>query len=231
MTQPRETSPPAQPFDHRRASTGIGTIAEIAQKLAERESMDMGGIAFKVLIGVPLTLLPPLVVASVIELIEGRWGVQVLPSFGWKFLLCALVMIPTMFWYERRTRGEYLTDSVRGETSVLDSSSYGEYQMASHYFSAVFYVEIALTGPRLLLEVYDSVWGAPKPIAGDRLMAAEIIHTLRQAGQGVEVASIGVGRDRAAMASAIAYLERHEWVGVSKDRQRIWLLSDAAKRL
>jgi hypothetical protein len=156
----------------------------------------------------------------------------VLPSFAVTFALACLVLVPLLMWLERRTRGEYLTDAVRGETSPLDASSLGEYELQKGKMIWTAYVESALLGPRLLWHVFDRARGTP---AGDRTVrtvAAEIVVQLLDAGEGMPVRRlVRPGRTQPEIQWAIGYLRSRNFADLSSRKDRVWLTTPARERL
>ena len=89
-----------------------------------------------------------------------------------------------------------------------------------------------LTGPRLLWEVYDRARGAPGADRAVRVAAAEVAVDLLDAGRGLPVRRlVRPGRTAAEVWRAVRYLGDREWVGVSRRRDRVWLLSPVVERL
>ena len=80
----------------------------------------------KMAIGLPLSLLGPLLVTAIVKGIEARWDGHLLPEFGTTFSLVTLLIVPFMLWYERRTSGNFYSDALHGKTFDR-AASYGEY--------------------------------------------------------------------------------------------------------
>jgi hypothetical protein len=148
------------------------------------------------------------------------------------FVIVSAFLVPLLMWYERRTRGEFLTDSVRGETSPFEASSYGEFEMQRSRMAWYGYVEIALTGPRLLWEVIDQLRGSTPVDQALRVIAAQVADELYEAGEGRSIGTL-VREDRSIKVvwNAVHYLIRREWVDISSRKDRVWLASDVRERL
>lgn len=231
--QPGAAAAPAQPtLDYRSPATGSPRVQRVARELALAESLGGAAVAAKVALGVPLSLIGPFVVAAVLFTMDRRLRAGVLPGFGATFLLVAAAVVPLLMWLERRSRGEFFVDSVRGETSPLAASGYGEYELQRTTFGWIAWTEIALTGPRLLWEAIDSLRGRAPVDHPFRILAAEIAVELLDAGEGVPVGQL-VRPDRPAplVLRAIEYLVQCDWAGLSSRRDRVWLATPVRERL
>jgi hypothetical protein len=217
---------------YRSAGTGPPRIQRILAELATSETLGAAAIIAKIAIGIPLTLIGPLLVTIILVSVAYRFDVESAPGFTVMFLLVAAVTIPLLMWYERRSRGEFFSDSMQGETSPYAASSYGEYKLQSTKLQWIAYVEIALTGPRLLWEAIDWLRGATPVDQALRMTAADIVAELLDAGQGKPIRDLA-RPDRSArdVHRAVQYLVRRDWAGISSRKDRIWLASNVQERL
>ena len=207
------------------------TVQHILRELVASEAVETSGVLMKFVIGLPLCLFGPLLITAIAKSIEAKWDGHVLPGFAVSSSAVALVLVPLMFWYERRTRGEFYGEALRGE-SVERASSRGEYEMRNTTRAWIAFVEIALTGPRLVLEACDAARGRTRCGQAERTLAAEIVADLFEAGRGVPSKSLfKPGRPPRDVVSAVDSLTRLDWVGTSKARDRIWLSSRARAKL
>jgi hypothetical protein len=218
-------------LDYAAGNTGPSRVQRVLSELAAAEARGQATIVTKILLGVPLTFLGPALVSSMIVGFSRRLNLGA-SGFLVTFVVVSAVLVPLLMWYERRTRGEFLTDSVRGETSPFEASSYGEFEMQRSKMAWYGYVEVALTGPRLLWEVIDYLRGSTLVDQPLRLIAAQIAVELFDAGEGRPIETL-VREDRPARVAwiAIQYLLRREWVGISSRKDRVWLASDVRERL
>lgn len=218
------------PLHYRRPGAGPHRVQRAAQELATAEKLGVAAVAANIALGVPLCLVAPLTIAAVTKAVEFKWGGGVLPGFWMTASLLAVVIVPVLMWYERRTRGEYLSDAVRGETSPYDASSYGEYQLQRAKMLSIGFTELALTGPRLLWTAIDRTGSAGD--ASVRKVAAEVAVELLDAGSGVPVRQL-VRPDRPAadVAAAVDYLAARDWVGLSSRRDRVWLTTPTRQQM
>jgi hypothetical protein len=220
------------PIDYRSPGVGGHRVQRVTEALARDEALGTAAAIGKAAAGVLLTLLAPLFVAFVIKGFRSRTRGDVLPSFGVVFALACLLLVPLLMWYERRTRGEYFSDAVRGESSPLEASSYGEYELGKNRFLGVALTEFALLGPRLLWSVYDWARGTPAVHQPVRLLAAGLVVELLDAGEGVPVKRLArPGRTLAEVQWAVRYLQSRDWVDTSARKDRVWLTTLTRERL
>jgi hypothetical protein len=92
-------------------------------------------------------------------------------------------------------------------------------------------IEIMLFGPRNVMQAWHG-WDQRKALANvDRARAAEALDQLYAAEGGVQT-SVLARKDEMpeALALVLRYLILHDWIGLSKDGTRVWMLTDARKR-
>lgn len=152
------------------------------EELAADEKFGAASVALKLLLGVPLCLLGPFFVTVILKSIELRGHGDWLPGFGSTFLLATAVLVPLLLLLEFRTRGGFFSDSLQGETTPFAASSYGEYRLQSAKLAWFGYTEVALTGPRLVLEAVEALRGRQPVDLPLRVAAAEIAVELFDAG-------------------------------------------------
>jgi hypothetical protein len=228
-----DTSNRGDVLGYRTPGTGLPRVQRVLAELAMAEKVGMAGVATKLAIGVPLTLVGPLFITVVLLATMHRTAGRS-PGFLMTFIVICGVVVPLLMWLERRTRGEFFSDSVRGETSPFRASSYGEYELQSAKFTWIGYTEIALTGPRLVWEAIDTLRaGAAGPVDQPlRVTAAAIVVELLDAGEGKLIrALVRPERPMRDVQRVVNYLLRREWAGISTRRDRIWLASDVRERL
>ena len=224
--------PAAAPLDYRSPATGTPRVQRIAHELKVAEALGGAAVATKLAVGVPLSLIGPFVIASFLFAIDRRAQADSLPAFGATFLLACAVVVPWLMWLERRSRGEFFMDAVRGETTQLGASSYGEYELQSAKFGWYAWTEIALTGPRLLWEGIDSLRGRAPVDQGFRLLAAEVVVELLDAGEGLPLRKLArPERPAPTVQRVVAYLVRCQWADLSSRKDRVWLTSPVRARL
>ena len=215
---------PADPRQYR--------LQSVMQMLAAADSLSWASAVGKLALGLPLCLVGPCLFTVLLKVILHKWGADWLPGFWMSLLLVSLVVVPLLLWTERRTHGEFLSDSVSGQSSPFQADSYGEYQMQSTRFMATGFTEVALQGPRLLWSFIDAVRGKPAGSAALRAAAAQLAVDLFDANQGLPVKQLfRHDRPPPLLDKIIRYLVALDWIGVSGQRDRVWLQSPVRDRL
>jgi hypothetical protein len=207
-------------------------VQRVLGELAADEKLGAASVAVKFLLGIPLCLVGPLLVTVILKYVELRGHGDWLPGFGSTFLLAAAVLVPLLLLLEFRTRGGFFSNTLQGESSPFTASSYGEFRLQSAKLAWLGYTEVALTGPRLVLEAVEALRGHKPVNLPLRVAAAEIAVELFDAGGGVALQQL-VRPDRppAIVWGAVSYLARREWVGISSRRDRVWLATPVRERL
>lgn len=184
--------------------------------------------------GVAASLVGPLFVASIIWVIVARLGV-VLPfdraMFVWLFAAALLVLL---FWYERRTKGQFLSQSLDDNRAWFPgrASSSGEFEARYRVAAGMVLVELLLWGPRLLMNSFDRCRVRQSLRHANLTRAAEVVADLQRCDGGVLIGTLQrAGESLAELRGTLGYLSLFDWIGVSRDGTRTWLLSDARKRL
>jgi len=226
------TSGAPAPLDYRNPLRGGDSIAWIANELAKDEALGAATASGKLALGLAMCLIGPAFVTIVAMDIESRWDWRAAPGFGVTFLVCAAILIPILMRLERRTRGEFLADAMRGQSNPLSASSYGEFCLERDRVTWFVYTEIALLGPRLVWNFIDWMRGRPLVDAQTRLEAARIVAALHASDAARPIAElIAPEHPQAAVARAIRYLLGKQWIDLSARRDRIWLSSRVRQRL
>lgn len=224
-------SPP--PLDYRAPDTPpLSRRARIVRQVRQHLVMDTGAIVLRVSLGVPLTLAAPLLVAGVLHGACDRFDVPLPVPFAMTAVLLAMVIVPILMRVERVNRGDYFLDGVRGLERPGKVSSRGEWELNQSLATWHGLVEVALTGPRLLWEAIDQLRGRTGISDADAGDAAGIVERLFEAGRAVAVQElVSPERPAANVRRAIGLLKHLDWADASADGRRVWLRSDAARRL
>jgi hypothetical protein len=211
--------------------------ASIRLRFKQRESFLAGGIATLLLIGVPMLFIGPLALASLFWFATlNLFGYYPWTWFFWGFVV---ILIPLLFWTERRTRGGFLADTVieAGGGSELPYLLGGDLGLLISFatnprVTMSGFIEIFLTGPRFVLDAFEKMNRARRVRSVDQDRAAAIVADLLRTDRGVPIQSlVRPGERLATLDVSLAYLLFFDWIGLSKDRSRVWILTEARQRL
>ena len=200
------------------------SLTGILHHLRLREQLRFARITLLFLLGIPLSFVAPAAIAFLVAR-DSHW-LDV-------FLISTVVVIPLLYWYERRTRGEFAMDALRSWSGGLASaSSYGEHEMNRAAGEWILSVEILLFGPRLVMTAAQDLRERARLKQVPLVQVAHTLHRLVQSDHGMEPAALAAATDdiRGTL-DAILYLVFHEWIDISKDRRRVWALSHSRKVL
>lgn len=208
----------ANVLDYRSASSA--RVQRVLAELSKSEKVGAAKLATKLLIGIPLTLIAPAFVALFACAIMYRHG-RHMPSIVLMFIGVTAVVVPLLMLFERLSNGQFFANRV------------SEYDVPGPWMAWIGYVEFALTGPRLLWEVFDALRGGVGPMDQQlRVVAAEIVVEMLDAGEGKTIrALVRADRPRTDVERATNYLVKRDWAGISSRRDRVWLASSARERL
>lgn len=184
--------------------------------------------------GLVVAYVGPLLAASLLFAILGRLGVPLPRNDSWLVLFTAAGLLGILFWYERRTRGQFLNQSIEDHRDWFHgrASSYGEFEARYQIASFMIVVELLLWGPRMLLSALDRSRTRQALRHVSLTRAAEIIADLQRADGGVLIRNLQRPNESLEeLRGTLGYLSLFDWIGASKDGTRTWLLTDARKRL
>jgi hypothetical protein len=227
---------PPPTLDYRSPATGAHRVQRVMRQLEAAETFGAASVGIKLLVGIPLCLLAPLVVTLTLKRIEWGWRTDFLPGFEVTFLLAAAVLVPVLMGLARRTRGQTWADNVQdgmtAESSRYDVSSTDGFRLRSPAMEWQVYTDIALAGPRLVWSVMDAVRGKVAVDPPLRVVAAEIAIGLFEAGESMSLRQlVRPNRPPWLVARAVRYLLRRDWLCISPGRDRVWLTTPARERL
>jgi hypothetical protein len=145
-------------------------------------------------------------------------------------LICGAVMVPILFMVERATRGRFLEDTldrVGGATPLSGSFVYAE------GLGLLVVFEIFLWGPRMTIAATKQLRAASRIAPASLAGPAAVLARLLQHNDGQSTADVmtQTGLGPTVFSDALAYLAFHDYVGISKDGTRVWLNTDARRRL
>lgn len=234
VRQPRPPDTPSNKetrltLDYRTPKTANPRVQHIMQQLLVAQSLSWVGIAIKLMLGIPLCLLGPLVLALSIGALAPH-DTRV-PGFAVVFFLSTLIVFPILLFIERRTNGRFLEDSLIRSSSYLPPSTAG-YLVRGDWTMLLLRTEFILYGPRLIWSVIDSLRGNTSIDPTLRRAAAEIVVDLLDRGEAMSVRElIGPNTPGPVVSAALRLLQQIGWVDLSRQRDRAWLSSRIRSRL
>lgn len=160
-----------------------------------------------------------------LQLVFQGYPTEPLVMFAW----CCGVGIPLLFLLEYATRGQFYDapdapspDSMGGDSPASRAGAYA------------LVVEISLWGPRMVITGFKRLRDEGRFGNAARKTGAQIATCLLNSEEG----ALNSGQifteckvDGELFADALAYLTFHDRVGISKDGLRIWIASEARRRL
>ncbi|MEM8875923.1 MAG: hypothetical protein AAGD32_16875 [Planctomycetota bacterium] len=201
----------------------------IVGQLQKHDTMAAGRTILVLVAGAAWCAIVVSVVAGGVAALLGHFEVRVPFIAIWG--VTATLVLPWAFWYESRTAGRFYEDGAAGLPQGR-ANSYGEWELRTTEASWLAYIELALSGPRWIMQ---GLGLRKKRDQVDRVIlnrAADIVLQLQDLGEGTSVKKLARPADEeSAFRRAMDYLADHDWVGRSKDRRRVWLTSLAAQRL
>lgn len=212
---------------------------QLIRALRQRESTRLLLLLLKLTVALPACFLGPLAISWLIYLIIVRNGYVDFPYWP-LFSAATAILLPLLFRLEWRTRGRFLDDEAAA--LAIDHSPFyqdgpavhsrSEWDYRSNRAVWIFYIEIFLFGPRLLFETYRQHRRHQQLVPVNRAAAARILDQLTQANQSLQTGALM--RDNEPLQSfrnTLDYLQEYDWIDLSKDRTRAWLLSGTRKQL
>lgn len=177
--------------------------------LRAAEKLQGATIALRLLFGLILSLIVPLIATKLVELLGFVWGFEdALPATLWLLVICAVVLIPVMMLLVGRA-----------EPTPTDEPG----AVVSQVFTA---------GPRMLWSGMDALAGRRVAHTADDFLAAEIVEELFNRGKGTDIADLLVEpRTQEKVDAAILRLRQLDLADRSTSGQRVWLSSEFRVKL
>ncbi len=215
--------------------------------LRNRERVHRAKTTCMLFAGVPLSFVGPAAVATIfwLAIVFGSRSLRHGFPIGWLglFAILCLIMIPLLYRLELRTGGAYFSD-VLGKTNVhgargiiampgigRDIAAAGTLLANSRAASSLI-VEFFLFGPRLTICGFGQARLARRVQLPDLAPAAEVIEALLRCQSGVETSSlVDANANKDSLLPVLAYLAFHQWIGVGKNWERVWLDSESRRTL
>ena len=198
-------------------------LSRIAAMLRQEDKISVVGRVVRLVMGVLVLLIVGVVVASVMALVFGAiLGINFIGWLGW-YLLYLVILTPLIIWYERRSRPDYLLEAARSVDP--NPLSFGEYKLDEISESIGMIASFLTWSPRSVVDGIHGLRGlrAPKLHAAfDR--AALVALDLNNFPGGVDIKEVmHPPETMPTFALAIDLLEKHGWIGKSKDGKSLWL--------
>ena len=192
--------------------------------------------------GLVTSFVAPVVATLVVIQVHHRWGSHGFFMFeaALIFVIASLTIIPLLYGVEHLTRGRFFEDAVRkhglgdnvNSLGMLQTASRGEYEMQTTAATWAAYLELVLFAPRMTMGALRQ-WRLRRYLGAFNVTrAAEVVHALLAVGVGVHPgAFLRGGETLEQLWPVLLLLTLHDWTGIAKSGDRIWLLSDARRAL
>lgn len=206
----------------------------IQREMGQRESMLWARIGLRLAVGVPLTLVPPLAVAFFMKV--WLW----LSDVGFNYFSLWLLLASGAWFYivwrvVKQTDGrsifaEGIIKEIGG--NISEPASFVEWEMRQKKAAGFAYMELLFYGPREVMEGWALIKEWRDFPQGDRERAVEVIERLAKEDKGIAWTELRKeGEDIHELLKVLGYLKFSEWLDMSTDKKKVWLLSDVQKRL
>jgi hypothetical protein len=152
------------------------------------------------------------------------------------FLCSCLIVLPILFFFEWLTRGKFFDNTVETLGDLGGYGVYGgmyAYAVRGRLAVGAMAVEICLWGPRMVIAGFRRIAALARVKPTDHAPAANVLAQLLRQEEGLPTATVMTGAqlDPDTFSHALAYLTFHEITDISKDGSRLWVLSEARKKL
>src|SRR4051794_2332076 len=136
-------------------------------------------------------------------------------------MVASVCIIPLLFLLEWATRGLFFEN-------VAESA--GDSYFGRRMAGRAFLIEMLLWGPRMLLSAGRRLRSGATYRGVDRALAAQMLAKLVRSDEGIPIGQVFDASNPVAVPT-LTYLTYFDWVDLSKNGDRIWVLSDARKVL
>ncbi len=228
--------------------TGTANTAFVLSCLRRRERLFQGKIVAMILFGLPLSLLSPLLLATIFwfaawQIFGETWADSTWGQWTTMFWLSVLVVVPLLYHLEIRTGGRYLSETMR-DTEVHEVKGAMLVPGAARTAVAVAaiaanprassagVVEVFLFGPRLVVDAVRQIRATRSVRGADRERAASMVLALLSRTEGVATTRlVRKGEKLDDLVPTLAYLVLYRWGGVRDEWRHVWLTSEARRAL
>jgi hypothetical protein len=199
-------------------------VASVVTQLRQREKSHRAKGWALILGAIPLLFVGPLFIGTCVYFLDRHR--EHYSTAGWigAVALTAAFAIPLLFLFER-LNGEGLMTSTAEAVGQADYS-----RLAGRAGAGVLIIDIFCWGPRMVLSGFRRFASNSVVTECDHQLAAQWICKLLRLEQGTLTPEIVDGNDPKSVPT-LTYLCKYEWIDISTNGERIWLLSDARKVL
>ena len=226
---------------------GMDDVRHVVWHFERRERLQRLKAATMIALGIPLSFLGPIVLATMfwLALMFFSGSFQVGSAFQWfnLFIVLTVLVVPLLYRLELRTGGDYLPIVFR-ETDVHSKRGIALVPGPTREVGAIFsvltnpratssvFVELFLFGPRMAIGGFRQAKLARRVRLAERKRAALFMALLLRRDDGIQTAAvIDDGESMADVLPILAYLTFHQWVGVGEKWERVWLDSESGRLL
>lgn len=231
------------------AGHGVGPIGieTILRRLDERAELRRRTEAMQIVLGVPLCFVGPVVIGT---MLWAAGSMLIHTWLPWWLIVSglSLVMIPPLFRMERKTGGNYLSESMREisvrypDARVLFSAEYLGVSAAAGLglatvimnpgtVSAMF-VEVFLAGPRMVLRGRSNRRIATALERVNRARTAEVVSKMLSRVGGMPPGELlKDGETMSDVLPSVTWLSFYGWIGVTAKVDRVFLFTESREAL
>ncbi len=145
-----------------------------------------------------------------------------------------LLIVPILLWRTARTGGEFFADQVLESRAFHGQpASHGEWRYRAGVATTALYGDLLFWGPRLIVDGVRRLIGREVVRSASTLHRASFIlsHLLRGRDASRTKALRIPDEPPTELQHVLRWLDRHDYVGISADGQRVWLASAARESL
>lgn len=225
-----------EPLDYRFPGTPGSGADLVFRWLCTRHCLGVAGAVFGIAVGVLVVIGAGWVVsvlfAWIFERVVSTAGSTAV--FWMTFAGYVVIVLPILTWRTIRTGGEFYSDQVL-ESNVFHGEpvSYSSWAYRSNVASVALHIDLLFWGPRLIVDGASRLLGRDvvRSVVTLRRATYVLTHLLR-AGKSVRTKALRIPTEpKSDLLRVLNWLTEHDYVGMSADRQRVWLASNARESL
>lgn len=209
-------------------------IALIERQMRERDSMIWSRVGMKLAAGIPLSLAGPFVVALVLSLEGYILGWQFNYFTLWFILACGIWAVAAWKLLPRAPGGGRFANEMMRFVSVTPEQapdlSFSDLSGREPREALRFILKTVLAGPQRLYEAWQVIQEYRTFGECRRQRAAQALQDLSRQPKGIPWSDLRQENETLPdLLAILGYLKAADWVDLSSDGTRIWMLSDARK--